>query len=274
MTSETSEPSGTSPSGTSAASGSSSGSLSGAAYWESVSRALPGTIERAQESIAQAADLMAAALRDKGVIQVFGTGHSQALAMEVAGRAGGLVPTNQLSLRDRVLFGGEDPDDALDPFAERDPAVAAKVLALAEIRPADLFVIASQSGGNGAIVEMARLVKERGHKIIAVTSVAHSSKITARHPSGKRLFELADVVLDNGAPFGDCVLQLPDGTGVCALSTISGALLLQMTLAETVSRLLAAGVTPPLYQSANVPGSDDRNARLEAEYAGRIRRTA
>ena len=251
-----------------------SDSLSGAAYWDTVSRALPETVERAQESIARAADLIAAALRDKGVIQVFGTGHSQALAMEVAGRAGGLVPTNQLSLRDRVLFGGEDPDIALDPFAERDPSVAAKVLDLAEIHPSDIFLIASQSGGNGAIVEMARLVRERGHRVIALTSVAHSSAITARHPSGRRLFELADVVLDNGAPYGDSPLRLADGTGVCALSTVTGVVLLQMTLAETVSRLLAAGVTPPLYQSANVPGSDERNARLEAEYAGRIRRTA
>ncbi|GHJ35726.1 sugar isomerase domain-containing protein [Streptomyces sp. TS71-3] len=251
-----------------------SDTISGTAYWETVQQELPGTVERARDSVGEAADLIAAALRDKGVIQVFGTGHSQALAMEVAGRAGGLVPTNQLSIRDRVLFGHEDPEEALDPFAERDPAVAAKVLDLAEIHPADIFIIASQSGGNGAIVEMARLVKERGHKVIALTSVAHSSRITARHPSGQRLFEVADVVLDNGAPFGDAALQLPDGTGVCALSTISGAVLVQMTVAETVARLLAAGVTPPLYQSANVPGSDERNARLEAEYAGRIRRTA
>ncbi|GHH81270.1 UPF0309 protein [Streptomyces sulfonofaciens] len=251
-----------------------SDTISGAAYWETVSQALPDTVELAKESVARAADLIAAALRDKGVIQVFGTGHSQALAMEVAGRAGGLVPTNQLSIRDRVLFGGEDPAIALDPFAERDPSVAAKVLELAEIRPADIFLIASQSGGNGAIVEMARLVKERGHRVIALTSVAHSSAITARHPSGLRLFEVADVVLDNRAPYGDSTLRLPDGTGVCALSTISGAVLIQMTIAETVARLLAAGVTPPVYQSANVPGSDERNAALEAEYAGRIRRTA
>lgn len=251
-----------------------SGTISGTSYWEAVSRALPDTVERARESVAEAADLIAAAVRAGGVIQVFGTGHSQAMAMEVAGRAGGLVPTNQLSIRDLVLFGGEDPETALDPFAEREPSVAGKVLELADVRPADIFLIASQSGGNGAIVEMAQLVKERGHQVIAVTSLTHSSAITARHPSGLRLFEVADVVLDNGAPFGDSPLRLPDGTGVCALSTVTGAVLLQMTLAETVARLTAAGVTPPLYQSANVPGSDERNARLEAEYAGRIRRTA
>ena len=73
-----------------------------------------------------------------------------------------------------------------------------------------MFIICSNSGGNGSTVELARLVTERGHPLIAVTSMDHTTKITSRHPSGKRLFELADVVIDNGGAFGDAVLDLPD----------------------------------------------------------------
>ena len=77
------------------------------------------------------------------------------------------------------------------------------------MRPQDVFVLISSSGVNGSIVEMATLVKERGHPLIALTSVRHSSQMTSRHPSGRKLLDLADVVLDNGAPYGDAVLDCP-----------------------------------------------------------------
>jgi uncharacterized phosphosugar-binding protein len=119
---------------------------------------------------------------------------------------------------------------------------------------------------------MARLVKEHGHPLIAVTSVQHTSRATPRHTSGKRLSDFADVVLDNGAPFGDALLPLPSGGSVCAVSTITAALLAQMVTAETVRLLIEDGITPPVYLSANVPGGDEHNKVLEARYAGRIRR--
>ena len=103
--------------------------------------------------------------------------------------------------------------------------------------------------------------------------MAHSGRVTSRHPSGKRLFELADVVLDNGAPYGDAVLAT-GGVTVCAISSITAALLAQMIVAEVVRTMLAAGETPPVYLSSNVPEGDAHNSALEARYAGRIRRPA
>jgi len=119
---------------------------------------------------------------------------------------------------------------------------------------------------------MAQLVRERGHRLIAITSLAHSTRIESRHPSGKRLFELADVVIDNCAPYGDSLLPLAGGGSVCAVSSITSALAAQLMVAEVVARQLAAGLTPPVYLSANVPGGDEHNDELEARYAGRIRR--
>jgi uncharacterized phosphosugar-binding protein len=226
------------------------------------------------DRIAAAADLITTALRDDGVVQAFGSGHSEALAMEIAGRAGGLVPTNRIALRDVVIFGGEPPEVLSSGVLERDPAIAGRLYDLAKPAPADVFVIASNSGVNGSIVEFAQLVKQHGHSLIAITSLQHTSGVDSRHPSGTKLVDHADVVLDNGAPYGDSVLDLPGGGKVCAVSSITAALVAQLMVAEVVRRLVEAGETPPVYLSANIPGGDEHNHALEARYDGRIRRTA
>lgn len=213
-----------------------------------------------RENLAAAATLLTNAIRADGVIQAFGAGHSEAVTMEIAGRAGGFVATNRLALRDVVLYGGEPASVLSDAFLERDPAVAHRLYQLAEVRPGDVFVIASNSGVNGAVVELARLVKEHGHPLIAITSLEHTNRADSRHPSGRKLLEFADVVLDNGAPYGDAVLPLPGGGAVCAVSSITSALLMQLLVAEMTRQLLAGG--------------DVHNRALEERYAGRIRRTA
>jgi uncharacterized phosphosugar-binding protein len=245
----------------------------GAAAYASAARAVVDrVIDGELPGVVKAAEILYATLRAGGIIQAFGTGHSEALSMEVAGRAGGLVPTNRISLRDVVLRGGEPPSLLADVTFERRPETAHRLYQLAAVRPGDAFVIGSSSGINGAVVEMALLAKERGHQVIAITSVRHSAQVTSRHPSGRRLAELADVVLDNGAPYGDALLPLPGGGTVCAVSSMTAALLAQMVVAEVVRRYLEAGDQPPIYVSANVPGGDEHNRALEARYAGRIRR--
>jgi uncharacterized phosphosugar-binding protein len=124
------------------------------------------------------------------------------------------------------------------------------------------------------MVEFASVVKDRGHALIAITSAQHSGQMTSRHPSGRKLADFADVVLDNGAPYGDATLPLPEGGAVGAVSSITAALLAQQITVEVVARLLAAGEKPPVYLSANIAGGDEHNDALEARYAGRIRRGA
>ncbi|MFC8503691.1 sugar isomerase domain-containing protein [Pedococcus sp. NPDC057267] len=250
--------------------------LSGAAYASVAAQAISAVASSQAAGIAAAADLMADCVAGSGVLQAFGTGHSEAFAMEIAGRAGGFIPTNRLALRDAVAAAGAE-GAATDPeragLLERDPSLARHIYDLAlDAQPQDVFLIASNSGGNGSIVEFARLVKEKGHPLIAVTSLAHTTQVTSRHPSGLRLFEVADIVLDNGAPYGDAVLPLPGGGTACGLSSITAALLAQMMVAETLARLVARGETPPVYLSANIPEGDEHNNALEARYAGRLRR--
>ena len=125
--------------------------------------------------------LMTGAIQAGGVIQAFGTGHSEAFAMEIAGRAGGLIPTNKIALRDLVLRGGLALDASAGSSLERDPTVADQLWAVSPIHPEDAFLIASNSGVNGSIVGLALRAKQEGHPVIAVTSLrAHHA---GRSPS-------------------------------------------------------------------------------------------
>ena len=209
----------------------------------------------------RAADLVADAVRADGVVHAFGTGHSEALAMEIAGRAGGLVPTNRIALRDLVLHGGEPAERARAACWSGTRRWRTGSTSWPRYDPPDVFVLASNSGVNGAMVEFATLVKERGHRLIAITSAQHSGRMASRHPSGRKLADLADVVLDNGAPYGDATLPLPGGGAVGAVSSITAALLAQQVVVEVVARLLAAGERPPVYLSANIAGGDEHNTR-------------
>jgi uncharacterized phosphosugar-binding protein len=235
--------------------------------------ALERVIETQTDNISRAAALVVEAIRNEGIIQVFGTGHSRSIAMEIAGRAGGLVPANALSIKDLVMYGATAPADILDPTIERDPGLAQRVLDLADTHPEDVFIVASNSGGNGSVVELALLAKERGHQIIAVTSLEHSRRVVSRHPSGKRLFEIADVVIDNCGVFGDAALPLPAGGAIAATSSLTGVLIAQMLVAEVCGQLLRAGSEVPVLVSANVPGGDEHNAVLNERYGGRVRRS-
>ncbi|MFF0436651.1 sugar isomerase domain-containing protein [Streptomyces sp. NPDC004327] len=246
--------------------------LGAARFADHARHALDRVIAANKDSLPLAARLFADCVAADGVIHAFGTGHSQAAALEVAGRAGGLVPTSRIALADLVLRGGEDPAILDDPLLERSPGLADRLYALATPRPGDLFVIISNSGVNNAVVDLALKATGAGHRLVALTSLEHTRAVPALHASGKRLADLADAVLDNGAPAGDAVLPLPDGGALCGISTLTSSLLVQMVVADAVALLLEEGHEPPVYVSANLPGGHERNALLEARYAGRLHR--
>lgn len=242
------------------------------AYFDEVTKRLPILVESAKSGeIAEAITLLADAVADDGVIRAFGTGHSEAFSMEIAGRAGGLIPTSRLALRDIVLYGDHTVAELADPTLERDPKLAEELFALHTRHPKDIYLIASNSGVNGSIVGVAEQVKAHGHKLIAVTSIDHTMKVTSKHPSGKRLRDFADVTIDNLAPYGDSTLTLGSGLVMGAISSITAAFIAQLLTLGVAENLSARGITPPVYISANIPGGDEHNSVLKAKYAGRLR---
>ena len=236
--------------------------------------------QRLERLVAFAADggldaaigLMTKAIEAGAVIQAFGTGHSEAFAMEIAGRAGGLIPTNKIALRDLVLHGSMAADALGGSSLERNPDVVAELWEISPIHPGDAFVIASNSGVNGSVVGMALLAKENGHDVIAVTSLEHTAQVQPKHPSGLRLSEIADVVIDNLAPYGDATLGMTGGVSVGSVSSITSAFIAQLLTIGVAEQMNGNGRVPPLYVSANVPGGDEHNHALEKKYEGRIRR--
>jgi len=233
-----------------------------------------------------AIEILATCIASGGVVQAFGSGHSQAFAMEIAGRAGGLIPTNNVTLRDLALYGSRSADELSGSTMERDPTVAQELFDLYPVQPADVFVIASNSGVNGSIVGMALEAKAHGHQVIAVTSLEHTAAVVPKHPSGKRLSEIADVVLDNRAPYGDSTIDVAvDGSAgpvgsagseqsvrVGAVSSLTAAFIAQLLTIGVTERIAASGTLPPVYISANIPEGDAHNNVLEARYGHRIKR--
>ncbi|MDP3952252.1 SIS domain-containing protein [Microbacterium sp.] len=217
--------------------------------------------------------LIVAALDAGGVIHAFGTGHSEAFAMEISGRAGGLIPTNKFALRDLVMHGDREVD-VLTTALEREPWLVDELMATVPVGESDVFMIASNSGVNGSIVGAALWAKERGHSVIAVTSMEHTMRVEPKHPSGKRLADIADVVIDNLAPYGDTTLKVSGDIGAGAISSITAAFIAQLLTLGVARTIADRGDTPPMYISANIPGGDEHNSVLEDRYRGRIRRGA
>ncbi|HZX61090.1 MAG TPA: SIS domain-containing protein [Candidatus Methylomirabilis sp.] len=224
--------------------------------------------ETQREAIEQAVAAIFGSLKRGGILHVFGTGHSLTVAQEAFHRAGGLVPVNLI--QDAVLSALTPP--AVSGKLERLPGVAAILLDRHDLRQGEVLIVVSNSGINAVPLEMALGAKQRGLVVIALTSLAHSRAVPARHPSGKRLFEIADLCLDNCGEEGDAAVGYPRWEGkVGATSVVAGAFLMNRLVCGVVERYLAEGLTPPIYMSANLPGGDEHNRRLEEQYRGRIR---
>lgn len=242
-------------------------------FWDKAQEILGRLVRTQSENIRRAAAAFATSIEHDGVVHAYGTGHSRAFAMELANRAGGLVPMDRMDLLELVPYAGWPPERVFNPDIERDPEAGPALLACHKIYPQDMFIIASNSGVNPAIVDVADQVKAHGHTLVAVTSMDHSTHMTSRAASGKKLYELADIVIDNCGPYGDALLEMPNGKGkACSISSLTGALIGQMLTAETIAILFEQGYEPPVLISANVPGGIENNLALRQKYAGRIER--
>lgn len=248
--------------------------LSATEFYDQVTTRLAALMEPGpQAEIDRAVQILVEGLDAGGVLHAFGTGHSEAFAMEIAGRAGGLIPTTKTSLRDLVIFLGYDAEGLTESDLERRPGIAAELFELARPNPADVFLIASNSGVNNSIIDMALVAKEHGHKLIAVTSLEHTQAVNPKHASGKRLADIADVVIDNRAPYGDATLDAGNGVKVGAVSSITAAFIAQLLTLGVVRTFTERGDVAPTYISANIPEGDAHNRALEEKYAGRLRRS-
>jgi len=231
----------------------------GRRYLAEASRLVDRLAEDEWESLARAAELVADALAGGGDVHAFGTGHSHMLAEELYYRAGGLVRVKPILFEGLMLHAGAELSTAL----ERLPGIAAAILEQHPISRGDVLVVASNSGGNAVVGELAGLARGRGVPVIAILSRAHAASRAARAAGGPNLRDLADVVIDNGGATGDAAVAI-DGFAqrVGPTSTVVGAAALNAIVAEAAERLVARGIQPDVFLSSNVEGGDAVNARL------------
>ncbi|MDW8344743.1 MAG: SIS domain-containing protein [Verrucomicrobiae bacterium] len=218
--------------------------------------------------IREAARVLADALATGHTAFAFGASHAFIVVEELVYRAGGLMLINPIYPHGMNV--GVRPL-TLTSHLERVVGLGRELLANSAARSGDVLILHSNSGRNPATIDMALLARERGIRTIAITALSYRGREVSRHPCGKLLAELCDVVIDNAVPYGDAAVELPGlETRVGPLSSLAGVAIANALVAETVRLLWERGVEPPVFQSANVTGGEAHNARLLERYRERI----
>ena len=221
-----------------------------------------------RENMELASDLIVKTILDNKLIYVFGTGHSMLLAMEMFTRSGGLVQV--YPMLDLSISGYNGALKAT--YIERLSGYAKALLDYYGPEPGSTLIIVSNSGKNAVPVEMAFEAKKRGIKIIALTSRAYSNKVPASNPLKKRLYEIADIVIDNKIPLADTAVYVEElKQGIGPASTIVNSFILHWIEAWVVEKLLAKGVKPMVWKEGNVPGGDEFNKLYYDKYFDKIK---
>jgi uncharacterized phosphosugar-binding protein len=242
--------------------------VSAKTYFSEAIGALQRVADTQLENVAAAAELMVNTIVSDGTIYSFGASHSFMITEELVYRTGGLMLVNPIYPHGMNTL--VRPITATSRL-ERLPGLGRELLHTVPARAGDLLLLTSTSGRNAVAIDMALAARERDMKIIGVTALAYTRAVTSRHPSGKKMAELCNVVLDNGAPEGDAVVAIagcPQKVG--PVSSVTGCALANALISEVVARLVQRGMKPPVYMSANLDGGDAHNARLLAENRHRI----
>lgn len=199
-----------------------------------------------QDAVVAAARAVADTVAAGGRWWVFGTGHSHLLVEELWGRAGGMVDVHPILEPSLMLHEGLLKSSLL----ERLPGLAAVILQLHPMAAGDCLLVISNSGRNAVPVELAEQAGRQGVTVIALTSTAHTESVTSRAPSGRRLADVADLVIDNCGIPGDAILRYREGA-VGATSTVIGSMLLQALSVEVVAELERRGRPAEILKSVN-----------------------
>ena len=219
--------------------------------------------ETQQDAIERAAAYMGEAFLNHTKLFVSGSGHSHTFTEEMYGRAGGLafvVPilTSELTMTDHPTKSS---------YIERLDGYASILGELYRIGAGDVVVIASNSGRNAYPVELALYAREHGATTIAITSVEHSSQTSSRAASGKKLMDVADVVIDTCGQLGDACLDVPGvATRMMPTSSIANAFIAQALSVLTAAYIARHGVEPPVFESLNADPTVNRNDEYYQKY--------
>src|SRR5580658_6156333 len=232
-------------------------------YYERAGALLARARETNAPTLARLAPIIGESIARGGVVHTFGSGHSELISREIIGRAGGLV----------CITGIIDPTGG---FIENLPGYGTKLIERYDrqyqLLAGEVVIVISNSGKNGSPIDVAQYARAKGLVVVALTCVAMSRATPSQHPSGKKLFECADHVLDNGGVPGDAIVEIAPGVNAGPTSTFIGCSVLNWLMLAVVDWLVAEGHSPPLLRSQNLPGAIEHNRALGQKYQGRLSR--
>lgn len=247
--------------------------MSARTYWKRIGAILEAIQERETGEIERAGALMAEVIAGGGLVHVFGSGHSVIPVQDVYPRYGSYVGYHPLLDPRLMWFNVVGPGGARELlWLERQEGYIVNFLQSYTLRAGDVMWIFSHGGLNAAPVEAAIYAKERGLKVVAVTSGDNYRHARATHSSGKRLGDLADVTIDNCVPLEDALVQLEGYPfPVAAGSTVAAVAITNAIVAEVAKNLIDRGIKPITFVSPNVPGvGPDHNKECFEAYSKRI----
>lgn len=220
-------------------------------------------VETQGENIEKAAKLAAESCLKGGKLFIIGTGHSHIMAEELYVRAGGLALVNPILEPDLMVH--EMPGKSTE--LERLYGYGKALLRLHKLNADDTIIVVSNSGRNPLPVEVCVEAKKIGANVIALTSMVHSKSVSSRHDNNLKMYEIADVTIDNCGEIGDASFYI-DGfeNPVGPTSDFCGIAIVQAIVANIVDTMVKEGVKPPVFRSSNLDGCDEYNRTLFDRY--------
>jgi uncharacterized phosphosugar-binding protein len=238
-------------------------------YFDALAQRLAAVRATQAQAIAAAADLCADSIAADKLVFTFGTGHGSLPAIECFPRTGTIVGFRPIVESSMISFHRVWGDAGARQyrFIHAVEGYGRAILRSHQLDPADSMILFSHSGVNAVILDVALGCREIGMKVVAVTSIAHSSATKSRHSSGKRLFESADAVIDTGAPLADASLRI-EGLEhpVGAMSTSITIAIAQAIVSATAKALVARGVKPFVMVNPNTADKSAANAQNDTNY--------
>ncbi len=234
-------------------------------YWEHIDDLYSRIRTTQRGAIEEAGRMIADAVDQGGCIHICDSGHI--IDSELIYRGGGLILYKRFKY-DLVVEDNVRPRDRSDLDTSME-GLAAYALKKSGARPGDVIICGSVSGRTFSVVDLAYEAKKMGIKIIAITSMSYATSVESPHSSGKKLYELADIVIDNCAPAAEAMMEVEGlEPRLCAASGLSAAMIMWSVTTVVVEELMKRGKTPGVLKSANFPGGSEYNKNyVEPRYA-------
>lgn len=237
-------------------------------YLQHVQSILENVKNTQWDSMDACAKKMAEAIASGHCVFAFGASHAGILSQELFYRTGGLAVLNAILPSEFMLNTRPVTQTSAMEKLDGYPSV---ILKHTPIHAGDLLLLHSVSGRNTAAIEMAMEARKMGVTTVAITNMEYTKGVTSRHKSGKKLFEVCDLVIDNCGDFEDSSTLVPGmNQKIAPTSSVVGCTIVNMLVVRTVEYLLEMGVEPPIFHSANVDGGEEFNQTLFEKYRDQI----